>query len=207
MNAIAECCISYEEYLRLEEASGQKHEYLNGRIYAMAGGTPSHSAVATNIVGALFSRLRGKPCRPFNSDLRVKVEATGLRTYPDVTVACPPERYDERDSNSLLNPTVIFEVLSPSTERYDRTDKFDALKQTPELRDYVLVSPDRVRVEHLRRGEGGEWILESYTQRSQVLVLASIGVEVPLDEIYDRLELPEGLRVMHGDVLDAAGVA
>ncbi len=202
MNAIAEHYITEEEYVRLEEASGQKHEYLNGRVYAMAGGTPSHSAVGTNIAGALFSRLRGKPCRPFNSDLRVKVEATGLKTYPDVTVACPPERYDERDPNSLLNPTVIIEVLSPSTEQYDRTDKFDALKQIPGLRDYVLVSPERVRVEHLRRSENGEWVLKSYTLRSQVLALASIGVEVPLDEIYDRLEVPEGLRALHGDMLD-----
>lgn len=203
MEAIAERYISEEEYVRLEENSAHKHEYLDGRIYAMAGGTPGHSAVGTNIAGALFSRLRGRPCRPFNSDLRVKVEATGLRTYPDITVVCPPERYDERDSNSLLNPTVIFEVLSPSTERYDRTDKFDALKQIPSLHDYILVSPDRVRVEHLRRGESGEWILESYTQRSQVLALASIGVEVPLDEIYDRLDVPEGLRVTHEDTTEA----
>ena len=201
MEAVAERTISEEEYVRLEEKSARKHEYLDGRVYAMAGGTPAHSAVGTNITIALGSRLRGESCRPFNSDLRVKVEATGLRTYPDVTVVCPPERYDELDPNSLLNPTVIFEVLSPSTEQYDRTDKFDALKQIPSLRDYVLVSPERV--EHLRPGEGGEWILESYTQRSQVLALASVGVEVPLDEIYDRLEVPEGLRVLHPDVLDS----
>ena len=196
MQAIAERYITEEEYLRLEEASEQKHEYFNGRVYPMAGGTPAHSAVAMNIGGSLVARLRGKPCRAFNSDLRVMVEATGLKTYPDVTVACPPERYGERDPNSLLNPRVIIEVLSPSTEQYDRTDRFDALKQVPDLTDYILVSPERVRVEHLRRREDGEWAIKSYTLRSQVLALASIGVEVPLEEIYDRLDVPEGLRVM-----------
>lgn len=203
MEAIAERTCTEEEYVRLEEKSARKHGYLDGRVYAVAGGTPAHSAVGTNITIALGTRLRGKSCRPFNSDLRVKVEATGLRTSPDVTVACPPERYDRCDPNSLLNPTVIFEVLSPSTQQYDRTDKFDALKQIPSLRDYVLVSPERVRVEHLRRGDNDEWILESYIQRSQVLALASIGVEVPLDEIYDRLDVPEGLRVLREDVLDS----
>ena len=126
----------------------------------------------------------------------IKVEATGLKTYPDISVACPPERFDERDSNSLLNPKVIIEVLSPSAEKYDRTQKFEHFKQIAEMSDYILVSADQVWVEHFARAEGGAWTVRSYTQRSQTLALPSIEVEVPLDEIYERLELPEGLAML-----------
>ncbi len=121
MRAVAAHFITEAEYQQLEEASSVKHEYYDGHIYAMAGATPAHCLIAFNIAVAVGSRLRGRSCRGASSDQRVKVEATGLRTYPDMLIACPPERYDEQDSNSLLNPRVIMEVLSRSTAVYDRT--------------------------------------------------------------------------------------
>ncbi len=190
MEAIAEKLISEEEYWKLEAVSEIKHEYFNGRIYAMAGGTPSHNAVSHNIQGSLFSRLRGKSCRGYGSDQAVK--ASGLITYPDALIVCPPENYDK---NALLNPRVMIEVLSPSTEKYDRTDKFEFVKQIESLSHYILVAQDRVRVEHYERN-GENWIVRSYYQRDDVLVLADLELEIPLEEIYDRLDLPVGLQIL-----------
>lgn len=204
MHAIAEHFISEEEYLALEEKSLEKHEYFDGRMYAMAGATPAHNLIAFNIAGSLSSRLRGLPCHGAGSDQRVKIEASGLKTYPDVLIVCPPERYDERDPNSLLNPKVIIEVLSPSTEHYDRTDKFDHYKQIAELSDYILVAQDRVRVEHYTRGQGDSWTVRSFNQRAHTLSLPSTSIELPLDEIYDRLELPDGLLALPPDTIAEA---
>jgi len=200
MGAVAEVrFITEEEYLRLEEESPVKHEYYNGRTYAMAGATPAHCLISSNIVGSLFSRLRGRTCRGVGSDQRVKVEVTGLRIYPDALIVCPPERYDEHDPNSLLNPQVIIEVLSPSTERYDRTDKFDHYRQIPSLTDYLLIAQDRVRVEHYQRSAGDLWTVRSYNQREQSVSLSDLSLELPLEEIYDRMELPAGLFLLPDD--------
>jgi len=196
MSAVAEHFITEEEYQRIEEASPVKHEYYNGRIYAMAGATPAHCLIAFNIQGALFVRLRGHPCRGASSDQRVKVEATGLKIYPDLLIVCPPEQYDESDANTLMNPRVIIEVLSPSTELYDRTGKFDHYKQITSLTDYILIAQDRVRVEHYQRGEAEVWTVRSYNQREHSLTLPELELELPLAEIYDRLELPAGLLLL-----------
>ena len=142
--------ISEDEYLRREEASLTKHEYVNGAIYAMAGASPSHNDLAAAALSALIVQLRGNPCIPRGSDQRVKVEATGINTYPDVVIACPPLCYDSKNI-TLLDATVIIEVLSPSTAEYDRTGKFLHLAQLPSLRHYVLISQDQVWVEHRRR--------------------------------------------------------
>ncbi|MDQ3815565.1 MAG: Uma2 family endonuclease [Armatimonadota bacterium] len=191
--------ITEEEYCELEEKSPVKHEYYQGRVYAMAGASPQHCLIAFNVVTAVGSRLRGRPCRGASSDQRVKIEATGLKTYPDTLIVCPPERYDERDPYSLLNPRVIIEVLSPTTERYDRTDKFDQYKQIPSLTDYILIAQDRVRVEHYHCGTEDLWTVRSYNQREQSLTLPDIGIDLPLEEIYDRLNLPAGLFLLPED--------
>jgi Uma2 family endonuclease len=196
MQAVAQRFITEEEYQQIEEASSIKHEYFQGRIYAMAGGTPSHNLISSNILGSLVARLRGKSCRAVGSDQRVKVETTGLRIYPDALIICPPERYDEHDPNSLLNPRILIEVLSPTTERYDRTDKFDQYKQITSLTDYILIAQDRVRVEHYQRSEADLWTVRSYNQREQSLTLPNLALEISLDEIYDRLEVPTGLLLL-----------
>lgn len=198
MRAVAEHFVTEEEYVQREEKSPVKHEYFNGRIYAMAGATPAHNLIDSNILGSLVSRLRGQSCRAVGSDQRVKIEASGLKTYPDVLIVCPPERYDEHDPNSLLNPRVIIEVLSPSTEHYDRTDKFDHYQQLASLNDYILIAQDRVRVEHYERSEAEVWTVRRYNQRehSATLALPEMKLELPLEEIYDRLEVPSGLLLL-----------
>jgi Uma2 family endonuclease len=174
---------SYHEYLVLERTSNTKHEYLDGQIYAMAGGTPEHAAMANNVGTLLNVQLRGKRCRVYTSDLRVRVLATGLATYPDLTVVCGHFEADVEDPNTSINPIVLVEVLSPSTEVYDRTDKFEHYRRIPSLQEYVLVEHDSRVVEVRRRGEGDAWIVERATS-GQTVSLRSIPCELPVDEVY-----------------------
>jgi Uma2 family endonuclease len=190
MQALAERYITEEEYWTLEEQSEVKHEYFNGEIFAMAGGTPEHAALAMNAGISLGSQLRGKPCRVAGSDQRVKVEATGLITYPDAVVYCQPYQFDPLNKNTLLNPVVLIEVLSDSTENYDRTIKFDHYKQIESLHDYILIEQDQVRVEHFRRTESGEWLHRAETTLGASITLNSIGCTVSLAELYENIELP-----------------
>lgn len=192
MEAIAEKFITEDEYWALETVSEVKHEYFNGCRRAMTDFTPAHCAITTNFCGAIGIRLRGKPCQGFSSNQNVKVAANGLITYPDAIIVCPPESYGR---NALLNPRVLVEVLSPSTEPYDRTDKFEFVKLIASLTDYLLVAQDRVRLEHYQ-SDGENWTVRSYYQSEDMLNLADLELEIPLDEIYDRLDLPEGLQLL-----------
>ena len=185
--------ISVAEYLKREETSVEKHEWFNGEVFAMAGGTPQHADIIANINGAFWSRLRGHRCRGSSSDQRVTIESSGLRTYPDFLVKCPPERFDPQDTNALLNPHLIVEVSSPSTENYDRTTKFDNYKTIPELENVLFVSSQAVRIEHFRRVQNGEWIVWTGLNRSDVLHLPDLNLTIEIGEFYEGLELPEGL--------------
>ncbi len=185
--------VSVAEFWAMEEKSEVRHEYLNGRVYAMAGGTPIHSKIIFKLSIAIGVRLRGNPCSGSNSDQLVKIERSGLRTYPDVLVSYPPERYDENEPNALLNPRLIVEVFSPSTQNYDRREKWAHYRQIPELRDYLLVSSDRVHVEHFTRNAQDQWVLWTGIERDEVLTVPDLSLEIPLDEIYEGLELPSGL--------------
>ncbi len=185
--------VSVAEFWEMEAKSEVRHEYLGGRVYAMAGGTPNHAKIIFNISVALGARLRGRPCSGSSSDQLVKIERSGLRTYPDVLISCPPQRFDADEPNALLNPSLIVEVLSPSTQNYDRAEKWDSYRQIPELRDYILVSSDRVRVEHLQRGEQNQWISQTIIERDEVLSVPNLQLEIPLDEIYEGIEVPAGL--------------
>ncbi len=150
---------TFAEYLVLEAASETKHEYVNGEIFAMAGGTPEHSRLSANVILELGAALRGRPCVTFTSDLRIRVPATGLGTYPDASVVCGRIEVDPEDKNSVTNPVVIVEVLSDSTERYDRDEKRAHYRQLPSLRDYLLVSQHERRIEHYHRNDDGTWTL------------------------------------------------
>lgn len=184
--------ITPEEYLAGEEISEIKHEYYDGQVYAMAGGTNAHAVICTNASGLLFSQLRGKPCRVVGSEQRVKVEASGLHVYPDASVYCAGARFDGAGDTNLLDPTVIIEVLSRSTSAYDRGDKFDHYKRIETLRDYVLVEQTRVHVEHFHRLESGDWLLRSFDWLDDILALDSIECRVELRELYDGVDVPEG---------------
>lgn len=185
--------ITEAEYLAIEQLSEEKHEFFNGEVFAMAGASPEHNTVALNIAGELRTRLKGRPCQPYSSDQRVKIEATGLNTYPDVSVVCGEQRFDDTSPRALLNPTLIVEVLSEKTEAYDRGDKFDHYRQLDSLQEYLLVSPNRARVErYLRTPGGAEWVLTVVSGRDTAIYLPSVDCELPLAEIYDKLQFPTG---------------
>ena len=172
----------YADYLAHEEASNVKHEYLEGEIYAMAGGSPEHAELSVAVASALRGQLEGKPCRVFSSDLRVRVAATGLTTYPDVTVVCGPLERDQEGRETVLNPTVVVEVLSDGTERYDRGEKFEHYKKISSFQEYVLLSQKEALVELWRR-EGDSWTRHEAKSGGR-LALKSIDCELVIDELY-----------------------
>jgi Uma2 family endonuclease len=178
-----------DEYLELERRAETKSELIHGEIVAMAGASPKHNALALNVGASLRLRLRERrsPCIAFTSDQRVHVEGTGLYTYPDVTVSCGP-RFHPKHRDTLVNPTVIVEVLSKSTEGYDRGAKFAHYQTNPSFVEYVLVSQRERRVEHFRRLESGQWLLTVHQGDEAVLELPAIGCAIPLGEIYDQTD-------------------
>lgn len=177
--------VSFAEYLRLEEYSNLRHEFFEGAMYAMAGGTPRHAALTSRVIVALGAQLRGRPCEVFDPDLRIRVAATGLATYPDVSVVCGPLETDPEDPNSVLNPVVLVEVLSDSTEEYDRGEKLDHYRRIAALREVVLVSHRAAAIDVWQRHDG-DWSCETYGAGSRVPV-RSIGCELDVDDLYRSL--------------------
>jgi Uma2 family endonuclease len=182
-----------DEYIELERRAETKSELIHGEIFAMAGAKPRHNAIAVNMTIALGVRLRerGGRCRVFNSDQRVRSEESGLYTYADVSVACGP-RFHAKHRDTLVNPTVIVEVLSNSTERYDRGAKFAHYQTIPGFAEYVLVSQGKRRVEHFRRLETGQWLLTVLEGDDAKLELPALECSIPLGEIYAQTEDLEG---------------
>ncbi|HEX8793139.1 MAG TPA: Uma2 family endonuclease [Polyangiaceae bacterium] len=175
--------MTYAEYMAFEEASVEKHEFLDGEVFAMAGGTLEHSALAVAFAVALVKAIGDRPCRVFNSDLRVRIPPTGLTTYPDLSVACGKAELDGEDSHALVNPVLIVEVLSDSTEAYDRGQKAAHYRHIDSLKEYALVSQHGPRIEVFRRNEAGRWELYEY-ERGASCELASVGVSVSVDDVY-----------------------
>ncbi|PRP90741.1 hypothetical protein ENSA5_61750 [Enhygromyxa salina] len=175
--------MSHADYLAAEAVSDTRHEYLRGEVFAMAGGTPEHGALAAAITVALGNALRGRPCRVFNSDVRVRIRETGLTTYPDVSVACGHLERDEEDTHAIVNPVLIIEVLSDSTEAHDRGEKAAHYRQLASLKEYVLMSQHEPRIEVFRRNEAGRWELYEAVAGQRV-ELASVGASLDVDEIY-----------------------
>lgn len=191
--------LTVAEYLAREEAAEYKSEFLDGVMYplhppagprGMAGASREHNVLVRNLVGHLFARLQGGPCQVFVADQRVKVDATGLFTYPDVLVVCGPPEYAPEDRNTLTNPRVVVEVLSPSTERYDRTTKFRHYAQLPSVQEYVLVSQDEPLAERFTRQPDGTWARAEFVGLDAALALASVPAEVPTAEVYRGVEFP-----------------
>jgi Uma2 family endonuclease len=177
------------EYLSFEASSNVKHEYVGGQIYAMAGGTPEHAALAAAVMGQLYPQLRSGPCRPYDADLRVRVRAADLLTYPDVTVICGRVERDEDDPMSAVNPAVIIEVLSESTERYDRGAKFEHYKKLATLQHYVLVSHTSRSVDVWTRGTGDSWTCRT-AHEGDAAELSAIGVTLDVGELYQAAAEP-----------------
>ncbi|MGP0063977.1 MAG: Uma2 family endonuclease [Isosphaeraceae bacterium] len=179
--------ITAEQYLALERKAQFKSEYCNGFIIAMAGATKQHNTITLNLAAEIRSQLKGRRCAVYLTDMRVRVSATGLYTYPDVVAACGESQFEDDESDTLLNPTMIAEVLSKTTEAYDRGDKFAQYRQLISLREYVLISQDKVLVERFTRREN-EWVLTEFRSLDDILPLESIGCQIALREIYALIE-------------------
>ncbi len=183
--------VTADEYLARERRSETKHELIDGEIVAMSGTSIRHSAITMNVGAALRPRLRGR-CRVFDSNLRVHVESTGLFTYPDVTVVCGElQCYKDGGFDPLLNPTLLVEVLSPSTEAYDRGAKFRHYQSIPSFVHYVLVSQEERHVDYFQRLDTGDWLLTAYQGEDATLAVPRMNLEIPLAEIYEgAFDLP-----------------
>lgn len=184
-----------EQYAAMEDEATFKSEFISGRIRALSGGSPDHSLIAGNIILGLGSKLLGGPCKVYTSDLRVGIMPIDVETYPDVTVVCGERYINPFDKNSVINPSVIFEVLPPSTERYDRGEKWARYRRLDSLEEYLLVSQDKPQVEQYIRQEDGTWkftCIEGLEAASVVIVL---GVALSLAEIYDKIIFEESVSV------------
>ena len=190
MFSAAEKRFSPADYLALERAADSKHEFFDGEIFAMSGGSLYHSQLAGNIIIEFGKALEESRCRVLSSDMRIKLP-TGLYTYPDASVLCENPKFEDGRKDVLLNPMVIIEVLSPSTESYDRGKKFEHYRSCPSLRDYVLISQDRVFVEHFSRQANSEqWLLTTWNSLDATITFESLGVSLSLRGIYAKIELP-----------------
>jgi Uma2 family endonuclease len=191
MTAQSQPYITEEAYLEQERRSITKSEYYDGQIYAMTGAKEPHNLIASNVLASLHGQLRRKPCRVYPSDMRVKVLRTGLNTYPDVVVVCGQPDFVDEKRDTLINPTVIVEILSPSTERYDRGVKFRHYRAIESLRDYILIAQDRQYLEHYTRQENGQWLLEEASDMTAHITLESIACTLSLEDTYEKVELEE----------------
>ncbi|MRG92959.1 Uma2 family endonuclease [Polyangium spumosum] len=183
MREAARKLVTFAEYIAFEEKAETKHEYRDGEIVAMTGGSYEHARLTITVGRMLGNQLEGRRCAVFSPDARLRVLATGLATYPDLSVVCGKLERDPEHKHTMTNPTVLVEVLSPSTEAYDRGDKFVDYQQIPSLKEYVLVSSERRRIEVFRRQTDGSWTYH-HTAEKGVTELASIGCKLDLDEIY-----------------------
>jgi len=184
------------EYLEIERAAEFKSEFFGGEMFAMAGGTPQHSLIATNLAGEFRNLLKRHACVPYNADLRIKIEATGLNTYTDLSVVCGPLQLAPGTDDTVVNPTLLVEVLSDSTEAYDRGKKFEHCRQIPTLQEYLLVSQKEPRIEQFIRQPDGRWLLKEAAGLEASLELPSLRMSLPLAEVFAKVKFaPNHLRV------------
>ena len=173
---------TFREYLELEASSEVRYQFFDGAVYAMSGGSPDHSRLAANVINTLATQLSGRPCQAFTSDLRVRVLATGLATHPDVSVVCGSLERDPEDRNTVTKPVLIAEVLSPTTERYDREEEFANYRRIQSLASYVLISQEEQRLEVFSRNDDDSWTLREV--RSGRVELPAIGCGLSVEDVY-----------------------
>jgi Uma2 family endonuclease len=187
MSPLAEPIYTPDEYLRLERAADRKSEFMDGRIYAMGGASAVHNQIVFNLARDLGAQLRGRPCRAYVNDMRVKVRRTGMYTYPDFVALCGQPEFEDSEVDTLLNPSIIIEVLSGSTEKYDRVEKFEHYRRLDTLCEYVLISQDRQRIEKFVR-EGDGWRFTEIDDLAGSLRIDTLDCAVALSDIYDQVE-------------------
>jgi len=176
------------QYLEIERSAESRSEYLNGGIYAMAGGSPNHAFIAANAVIQIGAQLRGKPCRVAGSDLRICCKPANVLTYPDISVVCGPVKTLDAEKDTLTDATVIVEVLTPSTENYDRGAKFRYYRGLPSFSEYLLLAQDEIRAEHYVRQPDGSWLFREFNGPDAVVELKSIGCRLELGSLYEHVE-------------------
>jgi len=191
MSSAAKTKLTVAEYLAFERASESKHEFFDGNVFAMTGGTPAHSLIATNFASEARAALKEQPCVVYNSDLRVKVNLSGLFTYPDVTIVCGEQRFDDDQRDTLVNPTVVVEVLSKSTASYDRGPKSKHFRKIDSLQALIFIEQDCPSVEVYRRHSDGNWVLSDATELTDSIAIEPIGISIPLAEIYRNVTFAE----------------
>jgi Uma2 family endonuclease len=187
MTNLARKLYTEEEYLELERNAETKSEFFAGEIFAMSGANRSHNIISGNILGEFHILFKNKPCNVYGSDMRVRVNSNGLYTYPDITIVCGEEKFLDESEDTLLNPKIIFEVLSDSTEKYDRGKKFELYRELTSLEEYVLVSSKYKKIEKFKRIENGKWELTE-SQEGKDFKIESIDVMLSLNDIYAKVE-------------------
>jgi Uma2 family endonuclease len=190
MSSIGSPKMTVAQYLSFERRATERHEFFRGEVFAMSGASVAHGRIVVNLVRQLGSALTAGPCEVLGPDMRVRVSATGLYTYPDLLVACEPLEFDDDQRDTLLNPRVIVEVLSRSTEAYDRGTKFAHYRSLPSLREYVLVSQDQPLVERYTRRPEGSWELREFRGLENEFDLTAVPFRAPLSVLYERVEFP-----------------
>ncbi|HWK05210.1 MAG TPA: Uma2 family endonuclease [Puia sp.] len=179
-----------EEYLEMERASIEKHEYYQGEIFAMSGAGWNHNFIFKNLYGDLAYRSKGKPCQPFGSDTRVHIPENTLYTYPDISIFCGDIKFRDKDKDNFIGPTALIEILSPSTRNYDRGDKFKLYRDIPTLKEYILVDSEAVGIDVFRLNAHNYWELQVYKDLQSLLEIHTLGLSISLKEIYEDTRLP-----------------
>ena len=190
-SALKASIITAEEYLARERIADYKSEYFNGEIFAMAGASESHNIIAGNIFATLHTQLKRRPCKVYPSGMRLKVQASGLYTYPDVMVVCGEAKFDDEQRDTILNPMLIVEVLSQSTESYVRGAKFAHYRKLASLQEFLLVLQSRPRVEQFSKQEDGRWLLSESENLKESIKLAAVDCELKLEDIYLKVDFQE----------------
>jgi Uma2 family endonuclease len=191
MSATPKRKLTAADYLAIERDAPYKSEFYNGEMFAMSGASPAHNRVKDNLIGLLAAQLRGTGCYTHSSDQRVRVDATGLYTYPDVVILCGPGEYAPEDAHTLLNPKVVIEVLSDSTRRYDRGAKLGHYQAIPSVEEYVLVEQDEPVVEHYVRPTAGRWEFDRIVGLDAEFAFAAVTARVRLSDVYDGVTFPD----------------
>ena len=191
MTALPKPIYNADEYLALEEPADYRSRFYNGEIYAMAGASRRHNTASMNTASNLHFQLRQRPCEIYQNDMRVKV-SPNLYTYPDIVIVCGEPQIEKKHGENLLNPSVIIEVLSPSTEKFDRGEKARLYRLMPSLEEYVLISQDEMHVEHFVRQKNGGWFLTELSETADILHLPTISCQVNSSDIYAKIDFSAG---------------
>jgi Uma2 family endonuclease len=178
-----------EEYIEFEKESEEKHEFYKGEIFAMAGAGARHNVIFSNLFGELAYKLKGKPCKPYGSDLRIHVAQNSLFTYPDISIICGDLIPSSLDKDTATLPTVLIEILSPSTHNYDRGGKFRLYRDIPTLKEYILIESESIRLESFRLNQHNHWELEEYKSLTEMFQMPCMNISIPVKEIYEGTKL------------------